>query len=334
MATQNIVESLRSSLTKYDGFDANRLVSRPDWGTINFEGARFDIERLFATIQYLKVLPIEHLPDTVASTTDEYLKQAFTVFERVDKFNLAGSDPAQRSSQLVREIHSHVEQISQNISQWVPFLAYQKGDVARNIEALNDAVKKAEQLTDEAKVSIEAKRNEISEITQRAREAAASAGVAVFTQDFDKEADAQGSVATAWLVATGVFAILAFGISALSYFADYSGLSRDVMLAKWISKAFCLSILITATMWCGKMYKTARHMTIVNRHRAHSLRTFQAFTAASNNLQTRDAVLMETTRAIFTRGATGLVNESSSSESDSNIIQIAGKAIEAAAPGK
>lgn len=334
MATKDITEALRNSLERYAGFDTNRLVSRPDWGTINFEGARFDIDRLFSMIDYLKVLPIQYLPDSVASSTTEYFKRAYDVFDRVDKFNLAGSDPAQRSSQLVYEIHSQVEQITQSVAEWIPFLAYQNGDVARNIESLNAAVKKAEQITETAKVDIQNKSREIEDITKKAREAAASAGVAVFTEDFANEAKALSKVAIIWLVATSVFAITAFVISALSYFVDYAGLPREVLLAKWVSKAFCLSILITATMWCGKMYKSVRHMAIVNKHRAHSLRTFQAFTAASNDVQTRDAVLMETTKAIFARGSTGLINETTSSESDSNIIQIAGKAIESASPLK
>lgn len=334
MATKNIIESLKSSLSKYDIFDTNRLVSRPDWGTINFEGARFDVERLFKMIGYLKVMPIEHLPDSVAQDTDSRLKSAYAVFERVDKFALAGSDPSQRSSQLVSEIHSQVEQITKCVAQWIPFLAYQNGDVTRNIESLSAAVKKAEQITEDARAGITNKCNEIAEITQKAREAAASAGVAVFTQDFAEEAKGQERVAIAWLVATCIFVVCAFVISARSYYIDYAGLSREVLLAKWVSKAFCLSILITATLWCGRMYKSARHLAIINKHRAHSLRTFQAFTAASNNVQTRDAVLMETTRAIFSRGATGLVAEQVSADSDANIIQIAGKAIESVSSAK
>lgn len=335
MATQDIVKSFKGAIALYDVFDTDRLVSRPDWGTINFERARFDINRIFSLIQYLKVLPIEQLPDSVARTSTDYLKRANDVFNRVNQFTLAGADPSQRSAQLVNEIHSHVEQITQSIAEWIPFLAYQNGDVTKNINALTSAVKESRQLMDDAKLEIEKKRVEIEEITKSAREASASAGVAVFTQDFAKEAESQSKIAIAWLVATFIFAVIAFGISVWAYFVDYSGMSREVLLAKWVSKAFCLSILISATMWCGKMYKSARHLSIVNKHRAHSLRTFQAFVAASSNMQTRDAVLMETTKAIFARGTTGLVNESLASESDtSNIIQIAGKAIESVSPAK
>ena len=65
-------------------------------------------------------------------------------------------------------------------------------------------------------------------------------------------------------------------------------------------------------------------------HRALGLKTFQAFSAVAADSHTKDAVLMETTHSIFGNITTGLINESSNCESDSNIIQIAGKVMEQA----
>jgi hypothetical protein len=66
----------------------------------------------------------------------------------------------------------------------------------------------------------------------------------------------------------------------------------------------------------------------VNRHRALGLKTFQAFSAATSDNHTKDAVLMETTHSIFANTNTGLLNEPSSADSESNIIQIAGRVME------
>ena len=70
------------------------------------------------------------------------------------------------------------------IAQWIPFLAYQKGDVAENIQKLTTSVNQANTLVSNAKGEMEAKAREISEIITKAREASAAAGAAVFTKDF------------------------------------------------------------------------------------------------------------------------------------------------------
>jgi hypothetical protein len=95
------------------------------------------------------------------------------------------------------------------------------------------------------------------------------------------------------------------------------------MWQKVASKVVILSILLTATLWCGRVYKALMHQSAMNRHRALSLQTFQAFTAAASDLQTKDAVLLEATRAIFAPCATGYVESgTASADSESRVIEI------------
>jgi len=78
-----------------------------------------------------------------------------------------------------------------------------------------------------------------------------------------------------------------------------------------------LLVLLTATVWCGRIYKALKHQITVNRHRANSLKTFQAFVKAASDDATRNAVLLETTRSIFTNSPSGYL-EGSDSASDTN----------------
>ena len=82
-------------------------------------------------------------------------------------------------------------------------------------------------------------------------------------------------------------------------------------------------VLFTATLWCGKTFKALKHLSTVNRHRALSLQTFQAFSHAASDDPTKDAVLMEATRAIFGSTPTGYLDAKGGSESDLKIIEIA-----------
>jgi len=88
-------------------------------------------------------------------------------------------------------------------------------------------------------------------------------------------------------------------------------------------KLAALVVLFTATLWCGRTYKALKHLSTVNRHRALSLQTFQAFSQAASNDVTKDAVLMEATRAIFGSTATGYLDSKGGAESDLKIVEIA-----------
>jgi hypothetical protein len=88
------------------------------------------------------------------------------------------------------------------------------------------------------------------------------------------------------------------------------------------SKVVFLGVLIAATAWCAGIYKANKHQSTVNRHKAHSLKTFRAFVSATDDESVRDAVLIETTRAIFSQGTSGYVTSEPGSDGTSRVIEI------------
>jgi len=164
---------------------------------------------------------------------------------------------------------------------------------------------------------------EMDDIITKAREASAAAGAAVFTQDFNQEATTLSDKATKWLVATAFLGGATLVAAVLTWFWTQAGLDSGQIWQKVVSKFIVLSILLTATLWCGKIYKALMHQSAINRHRALSLQTFQAFSSAASDLQTKDAVLLETTRSIFSQCSTGYMDStSSSSDSDARVVEI------------
>lgn len=174
-----------------------------------------------------------------------------------------------------------------------------------------------------AKAEIEIKAKEIDDIITKAREASAGAGAAVFTRDFNGEATKLSDKATKWLIAAAALGLATLVVAVLTWFWTHAGLDSGQIWQKVASKFIALSILLTATLWCGRVYKALMHQSAMNRHRALSLQTFQAFTAAASDIQTKDAVLLEATRSIFAQGITGYVDSASSSaDSEARIIEI------------
>jgi CTP synthase (UTP-ammonia lyase) len=92
---------------------------------------------------------------------------------------------------------------------------------------------------------------------------------------------------------------------------------QSVQLA--ITKVVILSTIFTAAVACSRIYRAHRHNYVVNQHRRNALNTFQAFVNAPEaDAQTKNAVLLEATKCIFSQQPTGYI----SSEQDSQPSQV------------
>ena len=331
MINKDALDALTESLKKVVAYQGKDLSRRSDWGSINFEEADEDVQSVLSLSATLCEMPLRFLSNNAANEIQQVVKELLPRLDAVDQFSLTQrGDPNQRRVEILSGLHQSCDRFYQDVGKWLPFLAYQQGDVAKNIKQLRAAISDAEQKAKESLLSIEQKKKEVAEIVTRTREASADAGVAVFTEDFQDESENAQKAAVKWLIATVSFAVLTLAVPVAAYFFEnYSGIEKSLFFTKLASKVVVISVLLTATLWCGRLYKSMRHLAIVNRHRAIGLRTFRAFSAAASDETTKNAVLMETTRSIFANGATGLIHESSA-DSDSNVIQIAGKVMDTA----
>ena len=323
LATQQAAEALRTEIGAALAFRERKLESRSEWGSITFEKATPDFKRVFELLAHLSVLPLEYLTDSALAQIQSEAKEVAALFERVDKFNIEQSTPTHTRDNLVSEIHGRADQLYTVASPWIPFLAYQKGDVAKNIESLTTSVGQAKTLIEGAKTSISERQIEIAGIVTKAREASAAAGAAVFTQDFKNEATSLDSEAQKWLGRTAVGAILTLTFAVCVWLFPIAGEDAMSTMQRFGGKLAALVVLFTSTLWCGKTYKALKHLATVNRHRALSLQTFQAFSHAASDDATKDAVLMEATRAIVGSTPTGYLETKGGPESDLKIVEIA-----------
>ncbi len=205
----------------------------------------------------------------------------------------------------------------------------------RNINELTRSVEEAGQLVEGTKKDIEQRRGEIGDIIVVAREAAASVGVAHFTADFNAEADKQDQSAEKWLKTTAGLATATILAALLMVFVPVKPeATTPQVIQLFTSKAVILGLLFTATIWCGRLYKAARHQSAVNKHRANALRTFQAFTKAASDDDARNAVLMETTKSIFALTPSGYLENESAPDGGLKIVEIVKHATQAAASVK
>ena len=111
------------------------------------------------------------------------------------------------------------------------------------------------------------------------------------------------------MIATGSLGVLTL-LAAIATW--WIGLNTDregfSLLHAFGGKIAILVVFFTATLWSGRVYRALMHQATLNRHRALGLQTFQAFSAAASDDASKDAVLIETTRSIFSAGSTGYLD--------------------------
>lgn len=301
------------------------LINSSDWGKFNFEDIETEVNKLFQMLNHFKTLPIELLPEVELNQLIAGLKSPNTILEQIRTFSIDQQNPKRIRDQYATQIKAAIDTFYTTAHLWIPYLAYQKGDVQKNIEALNSSVKNASSILDKTKEDVQTKKEEIDSVVLAAKEASASVGVGHFSANFEEEATIHKGNATKWLKATGVLAGLTLlSTIALYFFLPITDNATTAQIVQVLStKIILISIFFTATLWAGKMYKATIHQMTMNKHRSNSLRTFQAFTKASNDVTTRDAVLMEATKSIFSILPSGYIdNERSAATSNTSIIEI------------
>lgn len=316
MATETVVKPLRDSLNSLAVLLDKELVTRSSWGELTFEDASLDFDRIRYIVANLRIMPLEILTDSNIAELNGVISEVTTRISSIDNFKIVDNAVSQRTK-LLTEIHTVADKLSSLAGPLIPFLAYNRGDVAANIEKLSNSVLTAQELIEGAKNQANKELEEIKKVSAEARAAAAKAGAAHFRQDFEEEAASNKKTASRWLIATITAAIstILAALSSLLVAMNNPALTNVQALQILVAKLIVLSVFFTITVWCGRLYRASLHQAATNRHRALSLTTFTAFTAAASDEQTKNAVLIETTRSIFGVTSTGYLDEKGSDES-------------------
>ena len=175
----------------------------------------------------------------------------------------------------------------------------------------------------------------IKSIVADARKAAVKTAASGFKNKFENEATDQNDAAVIWLWVTGGLAIATL-VLALFAWAWVEFCAKPIQTVPQLiqvfgSKVAILAILFTATLWCGRIYRSLKHQAAINKHRAIGLETFEVFSTGASDNQTKDAVLLETTRSIFSNFQTGYIETKSGGEDqDVRVIEVVKPAVEQA----
>lgn len=312
---------LEAKLSRFGEVDKRLLIQRTEWGSIDFSAAAGDIDSIYEIVSILRDLPLSRLPANALTEIGNALDQVWQWIDRNNRFSLSEGNPGDVRNNIVNNLAAVQQSLYVTTHQWIPFLAYLKGDIPAQLGQITTSVAQAEQAKANFETYLRDRRSELDQIIQATREASAEAGVGEFTQDFANDSVARETDATTWLSRSAVAAVATLVVAILFFFfrPDLNGVA---LIQYTTSKLVILAMLIAITAWCAGNYKANKHQASVSRHKAHALKTFQAFVQASDNPAIKDAVLLETTRSIFTHSQTGFLKGESSSDGPSRILEV------------
>jgi hypothetical protein len=287
------------------------LISKEEWGTISFEQARPDLERMHGMLGPLATYPLEVLPETLRNQMKGGIEPIADTVSQIKKFKLTNGNPSQTRDGICTSLRQQLDAAHSSVGVHLPYLAYQHGDIQRNLDVLNEVIDTARSEAEKAKADQQATKAQMDTVLGAARDAAAEVGVAHFTSIFEDEADVFNGQAEGWLAFTSISAFLTVVASFLFLFWKLPDASTTAQSIGFVtSKVIFLGTLISITAWTGGQYRAAKHNQATNKHRANSLLTFQAFSQAASDMQTKEAVLLEATRTVFGATSTGYSTDS------------------------
>ena len=151
-------------------------------------------------------------------------------------------------------------------------------------------------------------REEGERILEAQRAAAAETGVGHQAKAFAEAAQRHEADAKTWLWRT-ILSGLATVIAVLAVVLGWDvqgGISEANVLQIVLAKAVVLAVGLYFTFTAGRIYRANAHLTVVNRHREDSLRTYRAIAEGASDQETKSKVLLEAAHAIFGQVPTGL----------------------------
>ncbi len=250
----------------------------------------------------------ELLPENIRKSAISPFNEIANLAERIKNFSPQQGENQSTRDSIANSIKSHYSQLYAPVFLPLEVFTVKKSLLTGNIQQLS---KTAQDTI--AEINKQKARGE--ELLKTIQEAAAVGGASKFAGIFGDEAVRHKKAANTWLAISTISAaaIIWFLFDTFTNLTDalknftVSGDSISITLQLFFAKILILSFLSVVFYQIVKNYNANMHLSITNKHRENSLKTFQSFVESSNDQKTRDIVLVQATQTIFTTGDTGYI---------------------------
>ena len=323
-----LVEEIKDYFIQIQQIDPQDLIREKELGPTSFAPYFNDFFRVISFFKRLSYLDINSLPSYQLSTIRERVLPFLDTINEIKNFKVdINNGVPQRNTladTLINSYQTSYDQLSPIISycekEGTDYQALQL-QVNQTVESIN---LKYKEIIETAEIKIA----ELNKILDAAKKAAHEVGITQHTVNFEEASKKYQTLSKYWMcsiISTGIIIILLslyifnlpIEIEANDPYASY----RFIQAA--VARFTALFTLILLLFWEVRNYNAAQHNYTINQNKQYALSTFETFVSAARDEETKNAVLMQTTKAIFSNLPSGYLKNESGDDGSSQIIEIA-----------
>lgn len=324
MQNQEYLNKYNQYLEEIKFLNPKDLIRRDELGVeLNFSEAEDLFERTINLFKGLVNVDISSLPDQKINQLNIEMAKFISCINDIRTFK-ASQGKGERDNRI-NKIKSGYEGWYNIISPVIAYCTKAGTDYDALQRKAREALDEFNTLQEQAKAEREQAKRDIEETKMAVQKAAAEVGVTQHTTNFKEAADYFDSQRNFWLICIISIAglIIAYALGSFVCFPiqmsePYLYTFLQAALPRFTGLVVLFYLLAVAT----NNYRAQAHNYIVNKNKQNALSTFETFVKATDDDEIKNAVLMQTTKAIFSNTQSGYLKNECSSEETSQIIEI------------
>lgn len=324
-----LITEIKDLFTEINNIDPGSLIREEELGkSLSFSDFFEDFTRIINFFKKLTYLDISTLPTTQLTLLKADISAFLNQIENIKAFKVDVNNAMPERDAVANALISQYQYYFDQLSPIITYCEKEGTDYqALQIEVnkiVEDINIKSKKISDD----FDSKMLELNNTLEAARKAAHEVGITQHTVNFEEASKKYKSLSKYWLysiISTGliiiIFSLYIFNlpikIEANDPYASY----RFIQAA--VARFTALFTIVILLFWEVRNYNAAQHNYTINQNKQNALSTFETFVSAARDEETKNAVLMQTTKAIFSNLPSGYLKNDSGDDGSSQIIEIA-----------
>lgn len=321
-------EQLKRRLEDISRISAEKLSRTEELGSqLNFQHAVPYFQRTLDLFASLGRMNLENVPYNALQQLNGQAQNALALFQQIQSFSVSNEpNPVQARDNLINRARDSYDEQWRIVSPSIAYLVKSGTDFEALERRAREYVEKMEAQGAQAKEALKQTENEVGQILEKVKTAAAEVGVAQHSTHFHEEAEKHRLASRFWMGSVVTLSVVG-ALYSLWYF-QHNLQSLNASPYWWThvgyfgSRLLVLSVIFFGIAWSASNFKSHKHNEVINRHRQNALRTFETFVKATEEKETKDAVLLAATKSIFEGQSSGYLSSEHDQVPSSTIIEI------------
>lgn len=314
---------LSNQLEGLSRIEAPEELIRPDLGAANLEQGVPVMKMTLSLFSDLRSLELNVLPLDVLRLMSRRTQVTIDRLQQIRDFSLDHPNPTERRNGLLTQLdddyYQHVSQLGSHLG----YLLLKKTDFNTLDAAARDKMRELDDFTKNTRAEQDRIRQEMDAALLSVQAAAAKAGVAQQSIVFEKQVEEDRTRSRRWLGTVVALTVIS-GTAAWSLLYSWApSADTTAQVVREVGGRFAVLALLAFVLgFTVRQYTASKHNETVNIHRQNALRTFETFVSAADDQETKDTVLLEATRAIFSPQSSGFLRSGRDPDSPSTIVEV------------